>query len=47
MQEFFATQLNGQPAKRYDQVLIGLISTMIGLAWLILGLWSASPDGRW
>ncbi len=47
MQEFFATQLNGQPTKRYNQVLIGLISIMIGLAWLILGLWSASPDTRY
>lgn len=28
-------------------VFIGLISTMAGLAWLLLGLWSASPDGRY
>lgn len=47
MGEFFAARLRWSALASRDVILLGLVSTMVGLAWLLLGFWSVSPNGRY
>lgn len=47
MGEFFAARPRWSALASRDVILLGLVSTMVGLAWLLMGFWSVSPDGRY
>ena len=47
IRSFFPPLENWRPPQRNEQILLGLLSAMVGLAWLLLGLWSASPYSRY
>ncbi len=47
IRNFFPPLQNWSPSQRNEQILLGLLSTIVGLAWLLLWLWSASPYRRY
>lgn len=47
MQSFFPPLQHWKTPKRNEQILLGLLSVMVGLAWLLLWVWSASPYSRY
>lgn len=47
MREFFPLFPNWRFPKPDEQLLIGLLSVMVGISWLLLWTWSASPYGRY